>query len=53
VPAAGEAADVRDVTDQPGLAGEADPVQVFQITAGRLDEFVGAFGFLVDLDESC
>jgi hypothetical protein len=55
VPAAGEAADVRDVTDQPGRSGRADPVQALQAAAGRLDEFaellVSGFGLLVDLDE--
>jgi len=55
VSAAGEAADVGDVTDQPGRSGRADPVQVLQAAAGRLDEFtqllVSGFGLLVDLDE--
>ena len=55
MPAAGEAADLGDLADQPGRSGRADPVQVLQAAAGRFDEFakllVNGFGLLVDLDK--
>jgi hypothetical protein len=35
---AGEAADVGDVTDQPGGTGRADPVERLQAATGGLDE---------------
>ena len=38
VAAAGEAADVTDVAEQPGRAGRADAVQLLQAAAGGVDQ---------------